>query len=429
MRTNRYTHFVPYKDSMIVFNGLTEASFQVSAKNASVIRDVIERPDLYADAYGPFLARMVREGFVVDNDFDEWKEVVVKSDALRRPEEYMIMILPTYQCNLRCWYCVQKHADLWLAPEVIERIKSLIQSKLAEESIRKLSLSWFGGEPLLAYGQVLEISRWAKAAAAAAGKSYAASITTNATLLTPERIEELRDAGMVHYQITIDGDSDTHNKIKVLGKKSAYATTMANIAKIIEHTPVMLRFNYTKDNMKPESIIADLDATLPKEHRHMVTFTIFKVWQEAEDAVPAHVVEKLAEMAKSIGLRPRFADAGMCYADQLNFDCVFPNGNVGKCDNHNPEMVGGRISDSGKVEWSGTNEAFTPTVGLEKSECVKCKYLPICWGPCVSKREKMLKERGGVHCQFADRDSFMANMIRNKHINKMAIMQMAESGS
>lgn len=47
----------------------------------------------------------------------------------------------------------------------------------------------------------------------------------------------------------------------------------------------------------------------------------------------------------------------------------------------------------------------------------------------LPKREKMLKERGGVHCQFADRDSFMANMIRNKHINKMTIMQMAESGS
>lgn len=429
MQTSGYNYYVPYKDGCIIMNGISEASFTVKKENAEHYRTIIEQPESFTEdeSFRPFIDKMLRDGFIVDDSTDERELIRRKFRWKQRPDEYMVMLLPTYQCNLRCWYCIQDHADLWMTDEIVEKVKCRLSKMVSRDDIRRLSLSWFGGEPLLAYDRVLEISRWAKKLALDHGKDFGASITTNGTLLTSERIEALRDAGVRFYQISIDGNRETHDKIKVLGKRSAFETTLRNIGQIIQHTRCTLRFNYTKENMMPESLIADLDRILPEDGRSMIEFMIYKVWQEDGAAVDFAEVEKLAEMAMGIGLSPRLSDVGMCYADNANFDCIFTNGSVDKCDNTSPEARIGEIDEKGEIKWNKSTDSHVTILEHTASECHACRYLPICWGPCVSKRGKMIREANAVCCQFEDREEFIAGMVRNMHLNKHYRQLMAQA--
>lgn len=417
---------MPYNDGCIILNGITEASFKVKLKNAPQYKAILESPDAYYDTFGCFIDKMKNDGFIVDDSLDEKQLVEQKYRRMQNPSEYMVMILPTYQCNLRCWYCTQNHKDLWMDAATEALIKKRILKRLNQDDVKSLNVSWFGGEPLLAYDQVLSISEWAKEKAAELGKQYGASITTNGTLLTEERVNKLYEAGIKHYQITIDGDMATHDRIKVLGKTSAFKKTIENIGYIIKHTPCILRFNYTKENMNPDSIVADLDSLLPKEGRERISFMIFKVWQESPDAVPFSEVERLAAAVASIGLTPRLSDIGMCYADKPNFECLFSNGKVGKCDNESPEDREGIITSDGDIQWVGNIAAHAGIMDQKNCECTDCRYVPVCWGPCVAKREKMLNEDGRVKCQFEDKEAFVADMVRNMHLNKEFIKNMSE---
>lgn len=196
------------------------------------------------------------EGFIYDeNEVEEITNIQNKFKKLQQPDQYLLMILPTYQCNLRCWYCVQSHQDLWLSDEVTARIKNHIRIKLEDPTIKSFVLSWFGGEPLMAYNKLVEITRFAKNITTKYNKVFSVMITTNGTLLTPERIEELHELGVSKYQITIDGKQELHDKVKHLSGKSSYDITLNNINLITKHTACCIRFNYTKDNLEPHLLI------------------------------------------------------------------------------------------------------------------------------------------------------------------------------
>lgn len=281
--------------------------------------------------------------------------------------------------------------------DTINKVKNLIRRNLSNSNIKTFQLSWFGGEPLLAYNQVLDITRFSRDLTISLGKTFKCSITTNGTLLTPERIQNLKDAGVTSYQITIDGDKSTHNSIKELGKISAYDLTITNINLIARHTFCYLRFNYTKDNLHPQLVISDLLKTIDSDVKKNIQFGLFKVWQEDGDSINQKDAEQLFQLSVENGLNPMFGSIGFCYTDKKYFDCVFPNGRVGKCDNHNCDEMPGTLNNDGSISWDdGTEYLYSFHLFDElQSECRHCRYVPICWGPCVVKREKMLLEKRG----------------------------------
>ncbi|MDE6097507.1 MAG: radical SAM protein [Muribaculaceae bacterium] len=417
MKASKFNHHLKDGNSIIFFNTLTESSFRVSEKTAVSIDKILKNPDLQDNRFSLFISDMKSQGFIIDDDCDEYALLKCKYHNLQKKDTYTFMLLPTYQCNLRCWYCIQKHADSWLSDQSIERIKTRVKKQVARDGIRNITLMWFGGEPLLAFDKVVELTKWTKELADLNNMSFSCSVTTNGTLLNEQRIEQLRQAGVNHYQITIDGDRSTHNSIKVLGKQSAYDTTLHNIGLLSQHTTCSLRFNYTKENMHPESIINDLDRVLPKS-RHNIRFTIHKVWQEDDDAVPENIVTDLMEKAYRINLLPVLAEPGLCYTDYKYFDCFFANGTVGKCDNIDPSELTSFIDSEGNVKFGNEEASFTPVMDSDASECKECCYLPICWGPCTAKRHPMLESTGSIRCQFDDKHKDMHDSIRRIHLNR-----------
>lgn len=415
MKPSEYNYMIPFGDNILFVNGVSEAFFEVSRLNAGKYRTIMENPDINMEFYEPFIRKLKSRGFVIEDSVNERELIECKYKAKRVPHQYYLMVLPTYQCNLRCWYCTQKHEPLFMEAGTLDKVMRLIERKLNDDAITELHLAWFGGEPLMAYDTVLELTLFAGDLARSLGKGFSSAITTNGTLLNPERIEALRMAGINHYQITIDGDKKMHDSIKDLGRISAYDRTLYNVNLIACHSTVSLRFNYTRDNLRPFLVFKDLENRLDPSVRKNIAFTIFKVWQEDDELADDRDVDKLFMSGISSGMSSTLYTSGVCYADYVNFDCVFPDGKVGKCDNHRPEDAPGILQDDGTVLWrEDMSEYYAPHIfdGLQKV-CHSCRYLPLCFGPCVSKRERMLREKGEISCVYKDREKDMTRNICN----------------
>ena len=198
--------------------------------------------------------------------------------------------------------------------------------------------------------------------------------------------------GITSYQITIDGCKDFHDKIKILNKESAFAKAMRNIELVAKgNAKCTIRFNYTHKNLNPEAIIKDLKSHLSQETLGKCDFMIYKVWQEDATLVDNDKVSALFNSAREIGLKPGFGALGLCYADFLNFCCVFPNGKASKCDNDNPKNLTSVLEEDGSISWTKQISDIPDVKPGDGSICSTCKYYPVCFGPCIGKRQHLKK--------------------------------------
>lgn len=124
-----------------------------------------------------------------------------------------LYINSTEQCNFRCKYCYEDFSKGRMPQSVIERVKQFVVRQTTGR--KKLYLNWFGGEPLIATDIVLEISRHAKAVCKERGIALSGSVTTNGWNLNVATMSELVSAGLTFYQVTFDGDRESHNSMRV----------------------------------------------------------------------------------------------------------------------------------------------------------------------------------------------------------------------
>lgn len=168
MKQSDYIYFVEDDDNTIIFNGINERYFIVKSASAPYYKEILSNPVSYSETASSFVNKLIDEGFVVV-DSDEASLVRDKFTRLRKDDEYYLMVLPTYQCNLRCWYCVHDHQNSFMTDEIAERVKKHISRVLKMNDVKTLLLSWFGGEPILAYDKIVDITRFAQQTAKEAG--------------------------------------------------------------------------------------------------------------------------------------------------------------------------------------------------------------------------------------------------------------------
>ena len=129
-------------------------------------------------------------------------------DALQRPI-HDLRISVTDRCNFRCVYCMPKHIfgpgyhflkrSQLLSYEEIERVARMF----VQQGVRKLRLT--GGEPLVRK----DIEILIESLAAIEGIQDL-SLTTNGSLLTPQKARNLYDAGLRRVTVSLDSlDGDT----------------------------------------------------------------------------------------------------------------------------------------------------------------------------------------------------------------------------
>ncbi|MCS6797841.1 MAG: radical SAM protein [Myxococcota bacterium] len=117
-----------------------------------------------------------------------------------------VALVLTHDCNLGCGYCYAGAKFNRRMPEqVVDRALELAFADGSPE----VQVSFFGGEPLLAWDALVDAARKARSMAGRRGVALRMSVTTNGTLLTQERAAVLEDLD-VYVGLSIDGVRQAH---------------------------------------------------------------------------------------------------------------------------------------------------------------------------------------------------------------------------
>jgi len=152
-----------------------------------------------------------------------------------------VVLNVTNQCNLACTYCYEYSDDKitqtagkqkYMSTDVAE---SAIDMLVHESSTRRgIHVTFFGGETLLNFPVMRSTVEYAKTKAAQAGKSIEFSLTTNATLLTPEIVDFL-SAHQVGVTVSIDGDRELNDRQRVFHNgKGSYDVIVPKIKDLLK---------------------------------------------------------------------------------------------------------------------------------------------------------------------------------------------------
>ena len=146
-----------------------------------------------AHANSELLECLITLGFVVPAGLDEHQREKDRLQQTKADEERLFLtIAPTMACNQRCSYCFQRNTPKTkiMSAEMQQAVIEFVRRKIGNTN--QLLIQWFGGEPLVAYGTIVSMTKAFKAICAERSIDYYAEMLTNGTLLTPERVAALR---------------------------------------------------------------------------------------------------------------------------------------------------------------------------------------------------------------------------------------------
>ncbi len=163
--------------------------------------------------------RLIDTKIAVEESVDETivVEDIIASLLSNNKSKLRLIILPTRECNFRCKYCYETKKHINMTRDVEEKLVLAVKNYLKDNrGITFLQLEWFGGEPMLCYDTIVNISTQLKNYCDANGVTFYMSMTTNGYLLTKEKAEKLLSLHLFSYQITVDGCEEYHDSLRVL---------------------------------------------------------------------------------------------------------------------------------------------------------------------------------------------------------------------
>ncbi len=254
-----------------------------------------------------------------------------------------LILLPTEKCNFRCTYCYEDFVAGRMLPAVVRGIKSLLQRRVRE--LDALSLSWFGGEPLLAKDIVLDISTFAAELAVLHPQlSYRGDITTNGYLLEPSTFASLTKVGIRNYQITLDGPRELHNTSRLSADgKGTFDQIWANLLAIRAtkaDVRIVLRLHLTPvDFLSLNPLLTAIRHDFLSDARFSVNFQPIIALGGPHDAsikhfMPGEREAVVGQLKRELyGHEPIDLEAPpyICYASKANSLLIRANGAIGKC--------------------------------------------------------------------------------------------------
>ena len=212
---------------------------------------------------------LVKYNIAVDVTENELSTVIAQTDELlnHNETELGLIILTTRNCNFRCIYCYESHNSSKLTTNTADAlINAVADYHKKHPLLKRISVEWFGGEPLLEKNIIYYISDKLINYCEQNSLEYSASITSNGYLLDVETAKKLLDRKVTVFQITIDGTEDIHNRNRALknGEKTwkKIISNLEELKKIEYPYHVRLRTNYSYDTY------LDIDAYLTEmKHR------------------------------------------------------------------------------------------------------------------------------------------------------------------
>lgn len=342
-------------------------------------------------AYAPEMDELIARHYAVPESFDENRSVRELQALLRKIEAPKrvsgFTILPTTECNARCFYCFESdHKRCTLTEHMTEDVIEYMARVCKGEPVE---ISWFGGEPLVGSKRISQIC----AGLRAKGIKYRSSMVSNAYLFNEELIRIAKDEwNLKNVQITLDGTETVYNKTKayVNPRDNPYRRVLRNIGWLLDNgILVNVRLNVTDQNYEDlNKLVDELAEQFAKKdgfscYSHAVYdgvgFEPLKYddcTREQIDVQTSSIDARLQEM-NLLGTMRRLPSLRVinCMADNDACRLIYPDGKVGKCENRSSVDAVGDIyqdvTDSEKEAWYKTP--------AQSPECNDCCLFPNCF--------------------------------------------------
>ena len=246
------------RDEVFLMNTLTDAQLVVST-------DVVDLLDRVSDVTVNALDGNARDAFDLlwDNGFLVQDRAAdrqaldrclgeVKSDTA----ELHVTLLTALQCNFACDYCFQgDHGDYneradRMSLETAGRTVAWMTRELDRVKPGKLVLTFFGGEPLLNLPVMYDVADRMWQATQDRQVPMYVNIITNGLLLTPAVVDRMLPFGLNGVKITLDGDRDTHNRMRPLrGGQGTFDRIVENIRQVAGRCRIAVGGNFDESSV------------------------------------------------------------------------------------------------------------------------------------------------------------------------------------
>lgn len=315
-------------------------------------------------------------------------------------------IAPTMGCNLKCSYCFQGNLESrgLMTPEIRRGIVDFFRRKA--QNCKEAVVQWFGGEPLLGFDMIRELSAKFKAICDRNNTRYYSEILTNGTLLSPEMIPQLGEISVKAVQFTLDGLPGTFARRKGIKSEKAHAYyrfLADHLHEILDVTgSVVMRINIDKGNLdEAKTIVKWFKDQGITDRRIDFRLGFINDNKGLVDCVPHDCLSENQFRDIQVDFKYFLADMGYmvysfpgpvghpCIAARQNAYVIDPLGNIGKCvpEIGQPGVTNWHLDsvnqnserEPGDMAGSAVYDDFDP---FTSSKCKRCAFLPVCQGQC-----------------------------------------------
>ena len=398
MKESNYNISVEYKGEYLLFNSRTIATAALD-KTALEILDSVRRGKAIEE--NDLVKEMKRVGFLVDDTIDELQQLEMNYNLSKYGKNGLgLVIAPTMACNFACPYCYEGTQTGMMSEKLQAKIIAMVEAFAKDR--QDITISWFGGEPLLAKETIYSMSKHLIEICDRANVEYEAMIVTNGFLLDKETILKLKECKVDFAQITLDGLPESHNKKRKLrdgSNEPTFDRIMENMLCAKENgIDVAIRVNVDKTNQHELESLLELmiEKGLGKELYlgHVQANTeCSKEFAEnclsLEEFAKVYTDYEKLLFARKLPTEYPMPNRMNCGADYLYSYVVDADGNLYKCWNDigiKEESIGNlhNVADFGQITKNPNLNyckylTWSPFVF---KKCRECKILPICLGGC-----------------------------------------------
>lgn len=452
---------LPERNEVFLMNTLTDAQLIVSTDVASLLDRLSTPTDALVpldDEHRAALADLTEHGFVVaDREADQQALDRFFTDYREDTEQLRVTVLTTLQCNFACDYCFQgdhgdhnKHANK-MSLETSARVAEWIDERLDEIKPQQLTVTYFGGEPLLNLPVMYDLAERLWDATQERGVKLSLGIITNGLLLSPEVVDRLLPFGLSYVKITLDGDRETHNRMRPLrGGQGTFDRIVENVRKVAGKVRIAVGGNF--DASSVDSYPALLDFLKEQDFADKLVKVAFKpIVREKpvpKGLIPLTVVSVNGKplngtcmtSAGAGGSSPcdscQFVDEQMGHLREETRKRGFPTVDglhMGPCEIHKrhaytlgpdgalyacPGFTGEPTLSTGHIEDSKKNDTWRMSAAerFEKlaawHKCGDCAFVPVCAGGCSVASHA---ELGDMNTPTCHKPSFESALVSLAH--------------
>jgi len=448
---------LPARDEVFLMNTLTDAQMIVSSDVAALLdrSASINGSPLDAEAREA-LALLSENGFLVaDRESDRRALDSFFGDLRTDASQLRITVLTTLQCNFACDYCFQgDHGDYnktaaKMSLETSARVSDWIERELDRLGSESLVLTFFGGEPLLNLPVVYAMAERAWLATQARGTELYINVITNGLLLTPEVVDRLKPFGLNGVKITLDGDKDTHNRMRPLrGGQGTFDRIIENIRRVADKCAISIGGNFDASSVDSYPALLDFlkEQDFAGSLRKVAFKPIIREQQAPKGILPlvpvnaagkplngtcmtsagtgssicdtCHFVDEkmsfLREETKAHGFKTMDGvHMGPCEIHKEHAHTIGPDGSLYAC----PGFTGEATLSTGHIDgredsWRATaKERFQKLAAWH--DCGDCAFIPVCAGGCSVASHSELGDMNVPTCHKASFESALISLAHD----------------